>query len=243
MPVTRRNRRGASPSSSPSRPVAEPCASYVRVTAPARLFGPVRRYKVDLDADAEHRWDEVGRDYAGVFQQAIEEIEPFFMEMIGDTVVRVLMVIAGLLVWLGLLPHSGELRGLSRCSGVPVGKLALVQLVYEATSACTSVVVQSSSCGAPVHVRTMDWNMPFDLRAFTIEVEFVRGARPLFVATTWAGFVGIYTGLRIGQPGGEGENKDGGFSLSVNYRLCGNSVRVLPRLTIQPCMTDIYLQF
>ena len=49
----------------------------------------------------------------------------------------------GAAVWLRLFPHARELQGLSRTTGVPVAKLALVQLVYEATSACTSVVVQN----------------------------------------------------------------------------------------------------
>ena len=84
---------------------------------------------------------------------------------------------------------------------------------FKSTAACTSVVVDSGPAGVPVHVRTMDWNMLFDLRPMIVNVEFWEHDRFAFAATTWAGFVGIFTGMRAD-----------GFSISVNYRLCGGSV-------------------
>ena len=46
-----------------------------------------------------------------------------------------------------------------------------------------------------------------ELMPLTIEVDFVRGGQVVFSATTWAGYIGILTGVR-----------PGGFSVSVNYR-------------------------
>ena len=46
-----------------------------------------------------------------------------------------------------------------------------------------------------------------ELQPLTIEVDFVRAGRVAFRATTWAGYIGILTGVR-----------PGGFSVSVNYR-------------------------
>ena len=40
--------------------------------------------------------------------------------------------------------------------------------------------------------RTLDWDEPL-LQALAIEVEVRREGRPLFVATTWAGFIGVFT--------------------------------------------------
>jgi hypothetical protein len=161
MPPMRRQRRRqqlqrtGSPSGSPPRrrPVVQGGGGggggdgdgdiIARVVAPGRLFGPVPRYTVDLDAAPERRWDAVGHDYAASFHRAIEEIEPFFETLLGRRLVAALLLLAGAAVWLRLFPHARELRGLSRTTGVPVAKLALVQLIYEATSACTSVVVQN----------------------------------------------------------------------------------------------------
>jgi acid ceramidase len=224
-------RSGASPSPSPSSscrptlpeaagnaPPPPPPPCVVRVRPPPALFAAVPTYRIDLATAPEHRWDEVGADFAPTLDAAVASIEPFFRSMLGDRVVGFLLWLCGVLCWLGLMPHAAEVRGLSRCTGVSMGRLAAVQLVYEATSACTSVVVQSSSAGVPVHVRTMDWNMPFDLRPLTISVEFFQNGRPLFVATTWAGFVGIYTGMRTHA------GSEQAFSISINYRLTGDSV-------------------
>lgn len=45
------------------------------------------------------------------------------------------------------------------------------------------------------------------LKPLTIEVEFQTNGITIFSATTWAGYVGILTGVRTN-----------GFSISVNFR-------------------------
>jgi len=57
-----------------------------------------------------------------------------------------------------------------------------------------------------VHIRTMDWGMDF-LKPLTIQVEFQHGGVTMFTCTTWAGYVGILTGM-----------KPHGWSASVNFR-------------------------
>ena len=220
MPPTRRRVQPAAigrASPSPA-PVDTSCSTtatcpVARAQPPPSKFDPVPTYRIDLSVSPERRWDEIGRKFAPLLHAAVDKIEPYFRGLLGDWLVSALMAMCGLLCWLGLFPHAAELRGLARSTGVTVGRLAVIQLVYEATSACTSVVVDSSSAGVPVHVRTMDWNMPFDLRPMTVNVEFWERGSFVFAATTWAGFVGIFTGMRAD-----------GFSVSVNYRLCGGSV-------------------
>jgi beta subunit of N-acylethanolamine-hydrolyzing acid amidase len=63
----------------------------------------------------------------------------------------------------------------------------------------------------PVHARTMDWAMDF-LRDVTMEVDFQRGGKTVFLATTWPGYVGVFTGMR-----------PGGYSVSINFRISGDS--------------------
>ena len=54
----------------------------------------------------------------------------------------------------------------------------------------------------------------------TIEVDFIRGGNVVSKATTWAGYIGVLTGVR-----------PEGFSVSVNYRrseeMAENPVRAL----------------
>jgi hypothetical protein len=47
----------------------------------------------------------------------------------------------------------------------------------------------------------------------TVELDFQRGGRTVFLGTTWAGYVGILTGVRPGA-----------YSVSVNFRVVGDGV-------------------
>ena len=41
----------------------------------------------------------------------------------------------------------------------------------------------------------MDWEMP-ELMPLTLEVEFRIKDKPVFVTSTWAGYIGVLTGMR-----------------------------------------------
>ncbi len=76
------------------------------------------------------------------------------------------------------IPFRREIAGIARSSGLPPGKVLLMQYVYEFVSACTSVVVRDSHTSAPVHLRVMDWTMPgMDLQSLVCEVNFIRSGR------------------------------------------------------------------
>lgn len=57
---------------------------------------------------------------------------------------------------------------------------------------CTALAQDSG----PQHIRTMDWGMEW-LRPLTIEVDFIRGGKTQYVATTWVGYVGVLTGTLL----------------------------------------------
>jgi hypothetical protein len=100
---------------------------------------------------------------------------------------------------IGKIYYSEELQGIADASGIPVGKISLLQIAYEIFAACTSIVVnmeQPDGHVCPFHIRTMDWEMDM-LDALTIEVDFVRRGATVFTATTWAGYVGV---LVSGRP-------------------------------------------
>ena len=86
-------------------------------------------------------------------------------------------------VFFGSVMYSKELGRIAELLGVSIGKVILLQLAYETFAACTSVVVNGPD-GHPLHIRTMDWEMP-QLEALTIELDFQRGGRTVATATTW----------------------------------------------------------
>ena len=169
------------------------------ISFPGRSRPP--RYQVSLDDPPETRWNGVVTDYLDHLPAALEMVD----DLIGTGWLSEFVLSGfGALTRLGLVHFGGEIKGIAQAAGVPIGKVALLQVAYEAFAACTSIVVEGQA--HPLHIRTMDWDMPA-LQALTIEVDFVSQGKTLFSATTWAGYVGVLTGVRAGA-----------FSVSINYR-------------------------
>ena len=185
-----------------------PAHSFAAAPAPAPedAGGPlfardVPRYVVDLDAPPEQRWRHVVADYSDRLPGVIGLAD----EILGDLGGKIVEPLLATAASVGLVHCGDELRGVSEATGIPLGRVVMLQIAYEAFAACTSIVTEGED-GHPLHIRTMDWDMP-ELMPLTIEVVFVRGGQVVFSATTWAGYIGILTGVR-----------PGGFSVSVNYR-------------------------
>ena len=58
----------------------------------------------------------------------------------------------------------------------------------------------------------MDWDLPI-LRKLTFQAKFKFKNKTLFTGTTWAGYLGILTGMRHPQT-----KDEEGYSISINYR-------------------------
>eukprot|EP00742_Colponemidia_sp_Colp-10_P023380 GILJ01027838.1.p1 GENE.GILJ01027838.1~~GILJ01027838.1.p1 ORF type:complete len:370 (-),score=23.06 GILJ01027838.1:423-1415(-) len=132
--------------------------------------------------------------------------------MAGSLVLKCLQGVLNLSNKLSVVYYSDELNAISELSGMPLGRVVMMQLVYEASALCTSVVVPRDGEGCAAHIRTMDSEMDF-LRKLTVEVEFRRGGHTLAVASTWAGYVGVLTGVAV-RP----QQARDGFAVSVNMR-------------------------
>ena len=161
----------------------------------------VPRYIINLDAPPRDRWSQVVAAHSDHFPAALEVVK----DILGSGAVKGLVEsFFAMLARSGHVSFGEELQGIADTAKVPLGSIVLLQIAYELFAACTSIVAQSDTY--PVHIRTMDWSMEA-LKPLTCEVEMVRRGRVVCVATTWAGYVGILTGLRPGA-----------FSVSVNYR-------------------------
>eukprot|EP00949_MAST-11_sp_MAST-11-sp1_P003083 g3083.t1 len=159
-------------------------------------------YVVDLDAPAGDRWETIVKDFA----EHLPSVAKLAEDILGDGVISSLTTgVFAMATRLGRVYFAEELEGIANATGLPLGRVVLLQIAYEAFAACTSIVVDGQD-GHPLHMRTMDWEMP-ELQQLTIQVDFVSGGQTVFRATTWAGYVGVLTGMR-----------PQGYSVSVNYR-------------------------
>jgi hypothetical protein len=92
----------------------------------------------------------------------------------------------------GVADYAAELEAVAAASGISVSDLVLLNLSYESHGGCTSVVVPLPN-GQLMLGRTLDWQQPA-LRHLTIELSFVRDGKLLYRATSFAGFLAIFTG-------------------------------------------------
>jgi hypothetical protein len=105
----------------------------------------------------------------------------------------------------GLAAYAEELESVAKAAGIGLHELVLLNLSYEAHGGCTTILAPTSS-GAVLMGRTLDWQQPM-LKDLTIELSFQRNGKLLYRATSFAGFLGIFTG-----------HKPNAYAVAVNFR-------------------------
>lgn len=176
-----------------------------------------KKYVVNLDEPEETRWVHVLENYKDKITEVRSVIDQYFHKLGWlSSLGRGISAKLFRRIWNNCL-HKGEIKTVSDITGIDLGLVTMMQFQYEIAASCTSVVVNSHE-GYPVHIRTMDWEMPI-LKTLTIEVDFHSNGKSLFKATTWAGFSGLYTGLRTGA-----------WSISLNYRETERGLKYVSKL-------------
>jgi hypothetical protein len=106
--------------------------------------------------------------------------------------------------------YRDEVKSCASAMGIPYGWLALFQLGYEVSDACTSIISQAED-GTIWHARNLDFGagMGFTstLKNATLQVDFQKGGKTVFTATTFGGYLGVLSGM-----------KPNGFSGTVDTR-------------------------
>ncbi|XP_027625543.1 N-acylethanolamine-hydrolyzing acid amidase [Tupaia chinensis] len=149
------------------------------------------RFNVSLDAAPELRWLPVLRSYdPGFLRSAIAQI-------VGDRVPKwvhaVIRKATPLLDRILPQPFTGEIRGSCNFLNLSLADCLLVNLAYESSAFCTSIVAQDSR-GHIYHGRNLDYPFANILRKLTVDVQFLKNGQVAFTGTTFVGYVGLWTG-------------------------------------------------
>jgi hypothetical protein len=178
------------------------------------LTSTIPRYVINLNASPAERWRAVVEDYKHLFPEITQYVQAMIKEVAGEKyaglIQTALSAAFSLFTKTGLVYYSEELKAISQQCDLPLGLLALVQISYELFANCTTIIREGHD-GVPIMVRSMDWGLKF-LEKLTVEYDFQYNGTTVFVATSWAGYVGILTGMR-----------PGGYSLAINFRSLGES--------------------
>ena len=170
-------------------------------------FSPknVKSYNINLDVAPEYRWNEVVDDYAQYLPELIPALEQYvpaevlpLLDVLGDAVDTYLPE-----------PYAAEILGIGQRSKVPVGEVALLNILYDITAGCTSIVAEDEM-GNIYHGRNLDYGFTQILQNITFIANFQSGGKTVYSGTTYAGYVGLLTGQRPHQ-----------FSVSLDERDTG----------------------
>lgn len=167
-------------------------------------YNPIPKFVIDLNEKSENRWNDVINIYKTKFDKIINVMDKLLKGFKQTALLWIIWYYSEQVFYID------ELRAISIKTGIMLEKIILLQLCYELFACCTSILINEN--GKIIHYRTMDWEMP-ELKELTINVEFVRGDKHIFSATTWAGYVGVMTGLKAGV-----------CTLALNYRNSGDSI-------------------
>jgi hypothetical protein len=175
---------------------------------------PIPSYRIDLSLPPEQRYLQVATD----FGPKMREITPLF-----DEVLSTMIPWPQLRRWIEFLAsiflrrvysteETEELKGIAKASGVALYILIALNVLLDSLLGCTSggVIASLDKKGgrrAPgleeermLHFRTLDWGMD-PLRSVLVQLEFIRSEsdtpeKVIARTVTYAGFVGVLTGVR-----------------------------------------------
>jgi acid ceramidase len=186
-----------------------------------------------VDVDCPKKWNVMIQENREVVNRAIGTLDSIITQI---PMSGIALFAASTYDMFGYTLYSKELHEMSNILKVPVKKLIVLQLCYEAFSACTSVGFKKND--NVYHFMTMDWPMDF-LKDLTVSVNFTKNGKLLFKAVTWIGCVGVFTGYVPGK-----------YSVAINYRrsngtIFGNIKKALmlkwpTAYLVRSCLEDEY---
>ncbi|XP_012579733.1 PREDICTED: N-acylethanolamine-hydrolyzing acid amidase isoform X4 [Condylura cristata] len=165
-------------------------------------------FNLSLDVAPNLRWLPVLRHYDRDFLRAA------MRSIIGDKVPKwvhkVIRKTEGELEHFLPQPFFGEIQGMSDFLNFSLTDCLLVNLAYESTAFCTSIVAQDSS-GHIYHGRNLDYPFGNLLRKMTMDVQFLKNGQVAFTGTTFIGYVGLWTGQSPHKFTISGDERDKGW--------------------------------
>ncbi|GMR45257.1 hypothetical protein PMAYCL1PPCAC_15452, partial [Pristionchus mayeri] len=181
-------------------------------------------YKIDLNKEEHERWREVAEDFTPQISATVDLVKAIVYQVGGDTAVDALLDLVKDTPDKLTEPYRTEIKAMADLTGIQIEELTLLNLFYELGLACTSLVAIDYD-GRVFHGRNLDfglfflwnteehmWELTRKLKGMVAQFEFYKDGKSLFKGVTFAGHLGILTGVRKGA-----------FSVSLNSRFGGSA--------------------
>lgn len=169
---------------------------------------PIPTYTIDLDVAPNQRWlslcarQDVSQHLSGLIGILQEILPEDVFKAAGDAGRGALFLMPS--------EYAGEIVGCAQAAEVDTGMLALLNMAYELTDACTSIVAMSPT-GQIFHARNLDFGaggfLTSTMRNISAIINFQSNGQTVFREAGFVGFVGFLSGQKPGQ-----------FTVTVNTR-------------------------
>lgn len=161
-----------------------------------------KTYTINLDLPPQERWKQVAQDYSQGIVALLNEIK----KMVPPEAITLIDIIGKDVRKYLPYPYNEEILGIAASiKGVTVGEIVLGNTLYEVTAfghggkaeakACTSIIAEALN-GTIFHGRNLDYSFGSALRDLTIVVNFQQGGKTVYTGTTFAGMVGLLSGMK-----------------------------------------------
>ncbi|XP_042226882.1 acid ceramidase-like isoform X2 [Homarus americanus] len=183
----------------------------------------VPQYVVDLDLPPLQRWSALMREKGPKLVALVDDVKDLFKSLVGEKIFEIIFKNLAKVATTLPYPFYEELVGISTFSEVPLSLITMYNIFYEAFTLCTSIISQDPS-GQLFHGRNLDtgvflgwdkknhtWKVAEQLRPLAVELEWRKNGTAVFRSLSFAGYVGILTGVKKDK-----------FTLSINKRFALN---------------------
>jgi acid ceramidase len=164
---------------------------------------PLDEFVIDLSLPPQQRWVEVTSKFNATINNIMTLVEGAIPKLIRNELLSALNTIGNDLE--GYLGEYGlEIEGVAATAGIDNGLVTLMNLMYELSAACTSIVAQAAD-GTTLHGRNLDFGFGHlftqDLQLDALTVDFRLANETVYGGVTYAGYVGLLTGYARGRFG------------------------------------------
>lgn len=174
------------------------CAVY----AQAGMMTTAPEVVINLDLPPAERYTPLGKHFS---KKDYDPILAYINHMIPEKFQPLIPILAEGLEQFVPAEFAGEIQGISKTFGVDLHQVVILNLMYEVSAYCTSIVARHEN-GTVFHGRNLDYGIK-GLRNLTVVLDFQRNNQTVYKTVTFAGYVGAMTGM-----------KPGVFSVSLDER-------------------------
>ncbi|EGT33843.1 hypothetical protein CAEBREN_19500 [Caenorhabditis brenneri] len=190
-------------------------------------------FDVNLDLPPRQRFQQIAKAYKNEIRAVFDVLNYFLTIIPGVNAWELIGNVTASALDKGMImnPYKDEVLGIAEVLEVPIGNLVFLNIFYEMSRFCTSIVAQTEDNKDLYHARNLDfgqlfvwdiaaqsWGLTDALKKVSVNINFFKNGQLLFKGSTLAGHVGVLTENLAMKP-----HK---FSLSMNAKVQPDLINV-----------------